>query len=135
MARKGMNQVAGIQCNTLLHPYFTLMCNSTTNKFNFIGSWILLMVVELPTKMKWGCWSVLCWMTVTFFIPYYCFPALTLFFFLKYSFSSLFAFFLLDKTADILFVLRCHFNNVIIRLQGMQVHNRLALLKNNVVEK
>ena len=50
MARKAMDQVPGIQCNTLLHPHFTLMCNSTTHKFNFISSWIPLIVVELSTN-------------------------------------------------------------------------------------
>ena len=29
MLRKGLKQVADIQRNALLHPYFTLMCNVT----------------------------------------------------------------------------------------------------------
>ena len=28
--KKGLKQVASVHCNALLHPYFSLMCNSTT---------------------------------------------------------------------------------------------------------
>ena len=54
-AKKGLKQVGDVHCNARLHPYFTFMCNSTTYHFqtySFIGNAIILIVVELHTKVK-----------------------------------------------------------------------------------
>ena len=53
--KKGLKQVGDVHFNACLHPYFTLMCNSTTYNFqtySFIGRGIILIVVELNIKVS-----------------------------------------------------------------------------------
>ena len=48
MLKKGLKQVGDVHRHARVHPYFTLMCNSTTYHFqtySFIGG-IILIVVE-----------------------------------------------------------------------------------------
>ena len=48
MLKKGLKQVGDVHRNARLHPYFTLMCNSTTYNvyiYSFIDSGIILIVV------------------------------------------------------------------------------------------
>ena len=55
MLKKGLKQVSYVHHNACLHPYFTLMCKSTTYHFNtysLIGSGIILIVVEAHIKVK-----------------------------------------------------------------------------------
>ena len=55
--KKILKQVSDVHPNACLHPYFSLMCNSTTYhfqtyKFSFAGSGIILIVVESRIKVK-----------------------------------------------------------------------------------
>ena len=74
MLEKGLNQVIDILRNALLHPYFTLMSNSTTNEISLPGSGIFLMVVHLHVKGDVGmyiyCRGALRWMLATHPILY-----------------------------------------------------------------
>ena len=67
-------QIGDVHRNARLHPYFTLMCNSTAyhiQTYSFIGSETILIVVELHVKVKHGCRRVYArWTSLTCFSPF-----------------------------------------------------------------
>ena len=78
MLKKGLKQVGDVHRNVCLHPYFTLMCNSIIYHFktySFIGSRVILNVVELHIKVMYGCRRALQWTSPTCFSPFFSIPS------------------------------------------------------------
>ena len=82
---KGLKQVADVQHNALLHPYFTLMCRSRATIQVFFPSfamgscWLLLSYTS-----KWSrdveVHCIGCWQLVSFVFSFFGIPAHTVFY-------------------------------------------------------
>ena len=124
MLKKGLKQVGDVHCNACLHPYFTLMCNSTTYHFqtySFIASGIILIVVESHIKVKYGCRCALRWTSQTV-------SGLFLVFLLNVAFSEgtfphLIALFLNNQILNIFVCIQLIFRCVFLYVTGNIYHN------------